>query len=96
MLATGFWPFERGSAPAAAGEARMNKNEFLVTASDGKVYTVVRIPSSAQRGALDGDYSQTGTYSYYLSNGVRLNPVGGNGYQTADGRLTVYFDAKSH
>ena len=70
----------------------MSKNEFLVTANDGKVYTVIRIPSSATRGTLDGDYSSSGTYSYYLSSGMRLNPVGGNTYQTIDGRISLVIE----
>jgi hypothetical protein len=79
-------------ALAQSTEAVMIKNEFLVTASDGMVHTVVRIPSSLGRGSLDGDYSRIGVYSYYLSDGTRLNPIGGNCYQTADGRLKVIIE----
>ena len=72
---------------------RMNlKNEFTATGSDGRFYTVVRIPSSTTRGPIDADVSHSGVYSYYLTDGTRLNPVDDVRYQTANGHLTVTVD----
>lgn len=65
------------------------KNEFTATGSDGRFYTVVRIPSSTTRGPLDADVSRSGVYSWYLADGTRLNPLDDVRYQTANGQLTV-------
>jgi hypothetical protein len=73
---------------------RQLKNEFGAAGSDGRFYLVVRIPSSTTRGPLDGEVSRSGTYSYYLADGTRLNPVGDDDciFATADGHLTVTVD----
>ena len=70
------------------------KNEFGAAGNDGRFYLVVRIPSSTTRGPLDGEVSRSGTYSYYLADGTRLNPVDYDGcvFSTADGHLTVTVD----
>jgi hypothetical protein len=72
------------------------RNEFGAAGSDGRLYLVVRIPSSTTRGPLDGELSRSGTYSYYLADGTRLNPVDdeadGCVFATADGHLTVTVD----
>jgi hypothetical protein len=70
------------------------KNEFTATGTDGRFYTVVRIPSSTSRGPLDADVSNSGVYSYYLADGTRLNPIDDDRFQTANGMLTVtvHFD----
>jgi hypothetical protein len=65
------------------------KNEFSAAGSDGRFYLVVRIPSSTTRGPLDGEVSRNGTYSYYLADGTRLNPIDDTRFQTANGQLTV-------
>jgi len=67
------------------------KNEFSATGSDGRFYTVVRIPSSTTRGPLDGEVSRSGTYSWYLADGTRLNPVDDDEctFTTASGHLTI-------
>jgi hypothetical protein len=68
------------------------KNEFPASGDDGHFYMVVRIPSSISRGALDGEFSRSGVYSYYLADGTRLNPVDDQRFQTVDGSLTVTVD----
>jgi hypothetical protein len=69
------------------------KNEYGATGSDGRFYLVVRIPSSTTRGPLDGEVSRSGTYTYYLADGTRLNPVDEDCiFATADGHLTVTVD----
>ena len=73
-------------------EARPPMNEFPATGNDGRFYMVVRIPSSISRGALDGEVSQSGVYSYYLADGTRLNPVDDERFETVDGSLTVTVD----
>ena len=67
------------------------KNEFSATGNDGRFYTVVRIPSSTTRGPLDGGVSRSGTYSWYLADGTRLNPLDDSDctFVTASGELTV-------
>jgi hypothetical protein len=70
------------------------KNEFEATGNDGRFYRVVRIPSSTSRGPLDGEVSRSGTYSYYLADGTRLNPLDDDdcAFTTADGHLVVTVD----
>jgi hypothetical protein len=68
------------------------KNEFPATGNDGRFYMVVRIPSSTTRGPLDGEVSRSGTYSYYLADGTRLNPVDDTTFVTANGQLTITID----
>jgi hypothetical protein len=81
-----------GGADTLQG-GRELKNEFGAAGSDGRFYLVVRIPSSTTRGPLDGEVSASGTYSYYLADGTRLNPVDdGCIFSTADGHLTVTVD----
>jgi hypothetical protein len=67
------------------------KNEFSAMGNDGRFYTVVRIPSSTTRGPLDGEVSRSGTYSWYLADGTRLNPVDEDDcmFVTASGELTI-------
>jgi hypothetical protein len=68
------------------------KNEFPASGSDGRLYTVVRIPSSTSRGPLDGEVSRSGVYSWYLADGTRLNPLDDNVFETANGMLVVTVD----
>ena len=69
------------------------KNEYGAQGSDGRFYLVVRIPCSTTRGPIDGEVSQSGTYSYYLADGTRLNPIDEDCiFATADGHLTVTVD----
>jgi hypothetical protein len=86
----------RTKAPEGRGhgtEGWKLKNEFGAAGSDGRFYLVVRIPSSTTRGPLDGEVSASGTYSYYLADGTRLNPVDdGCVFTTADGHLTITVD----
>jgi hypothetical protein len=73
------------------GWGRM-KNEYGATGSDGRFYLVVRIPSSTTRGPLDGEHSQSGTYTYYLADGTRLNPIDHQTFETVSGHLRVTVD----
>jgi len=68
------------------------KNEFPASGSDGRFYMVVRIPSSTTRGPLDGEVSRSGSYTYYLANGTRLNPIDHTRFETTSGSLVVTVD----